>query len=73
MSSAIRREDVFPVFLSILEVNGFTAVKAGDIYKIVRTETARERAIQTFTHPPPRPMSGLTSARHPSRRHPIIP
>jgi general secretion pathway protein D len=57
MSSAIRREDLFPVFLSILEVSGFTAVKAGDIYKIVRTETARERAIPTFTDPPPRPMS----------------
>jgi general secretion pathway protein D len=57
MSSAIRREDVFPVFLSILEVNGFTAVKAGDVYKIVRTETARERAIPTFTDSPPRPMS----------------
>src|SRR5262249_14843987 len=57
MSSAIRREDVFPVFLSILEVNGFIAVKAGDVYKIVRTETARERAIPTFTHAPPLPMS----------------
>jgi general secretion pathway protein D len=59
MSSAIRRDDVFPVFLSILEVNGFTAVKAGDVYKIVRTETARERATPTLTHPPPRPMSPL--------------
>jgi general secretion pathway protein D len=57
MSSAIRREDLFAFFLSILEVNGFTAVKAGDVYKIVRTETARERAIPTFIHPSPRPMS----------------
>jgi general secretion pathway protein D len=57
MSSAIRREDLFAVFLSILEVHGFTAVKAGDVYKIVRTETARERAIPTFIHAPPRPMA----------------
>jgi general secretion pathway protein D len=57
MSSAIRREDLFAVFLSILEVHGFTAVKAGDVYKIVRTETARERAIPTFIHPPQRPIS----------------
>jgi general secretion pathway protein D len=56
-AGAIRREDVFPVFLSILEVHGFTAVKTGAIYKIVRTETVRERAIPTFTDPPPRPTS----------------
>lgn len=54
-AGAIRREDVFSVFLSILEVHGFTAVKAGDVYKIVRTETARERAIPTFIDPLPRP------------------
>jgi general secretion pathway protein D len=53
-SASLRREDVFPVFLSILEVHGFTAVKAGDVYKIMRTEAARERAIPTFTEPPPR-------------------
>lgn len=50
---AIRPEDVFSVFLSILEVHGFTAVKAGDLYKIVRTERARERAIRTFISPMP--------------------
>jgi general secretion pathway protein D len=36
-SGAIRREDVLPIFLSILQVHGFTAVKAGDVYRIVRT------------------------------------
>jgi type II secretory pathway component GspD/PulD (secretin) len=50
---AIRPEDVFSVFLSILEVHGFTAVEAGDIYKIVRTERARERAIRTVVGPMP--------------------
>jgi general secretion pathway protein D len=50
---AIGAEDVFSVFLSILEVHGFTAVKAGEIYKIVRTERARERAIRTIIGPMP--------------------
>jgi general secretion pathway protein D len=45
---AIGLEDAFSVLLSILEVHGFTAVKAGDIYKIMRKETARQRAIRTF-------------------------
>ena len=56
-AGAIRWEDVFPVFLSILEVHGFTAVKTGNLYKIVRTETARERAIPTFVEPPSPPTS----------------
>ena len=56
-AGAIPREDVFPVFPSVLEVHGFTAVKADDLYKIVRTETARERAIPTFVEPPPPPTS----------------
>jgi general secretion pathway protein D len=51
----IRPEEVFSVFLSILEVQGFTAVKAGDLYKIVRTERARERAIPTIIGPKPGP------------------
>jgi general secretion pathway protein D len=50
---AIGAEDVFSVFLSILEVHGFTAVKVGEIYKIVRTERARERAIRTIIGPMP--------------------
>jgi general secretion pathway protein D len=54
-SGTLRREAVFAVFLSVLEVHGFTAVKAGDLYKIVRTETARQRAIPTFIAPPPPP------------------
>jgi general secretion pathway protein D len=47
-AGAVGPEDAFSVLLSILEVNGFTAVKAGAIYKIVRTDTARQRAIPTF-------------------------
>src|SRR5207244_12130315 len=56
-AAARPREAVFPVFLSVLEVHGFTAVKADDLYKIVRTETARERAIPTFVEPPSPPTS----------------
>src|SRR2546429_647744 len=47
----IAQEEVFGVLLAILEVQGFTAVKAGNLYKIVRIEGARERAVPTIVGP----------------------
>ena len=47
-SGRIAAEDVFGVLLAILEVQGFTAVKSGSVYKIVRIEGARERAVPTI-------------------------
>jgi general secretion pathway protein D len=47
-SGRIPQEDVFGVMLGILEVHGFTAVKSGNLYKIVRVEGARERAVPTI-------------------------
>jgi len=47
-SGRIPQEDVFGVLLAILEVNGFTAVKSGNLYKIVKIEGARERAVPTI-------------------------
>src|SRR5881227_2671297 len=47
-SGRIAQEDVFGVLLAILEVYGFTAIKAGNLYKIVRIEGARERAVPTI-------------------------
>src|SRR5213079_2580983 len=47
-SGRIAQEEVFGVLLAILEVYGFTAVKAGNLYKIVRIEGARERAVPTI-------------------------
>jgi general secretion pathway protein D len=44
-SGRIPQQDVFGVLLAILEVHGFTAVKAGNLYKIVKIEGARERAV----------------------------
>jgi general secretion pathway protein D len=44
----IPQEDVFGVLLAILEVHGFTAVKAGNLYKIIKIEGARERAVPTI-------------------------
>jgi general secretion pathway protein D len=46
-SGRIPQEDVFGVLLAILEVHGFTAVKSENLYKIVRIEGARERAVPT--------------------------
>src|SRR5262249_62272223 len=44
----IPQEDVSGVLLGILEVHGFPAVKSGNLYKIVRVEGARERAVPTI-------------------------
>jgi general secretion pathway protein D len=44
-SGRIPQEDVFGVLLAILEVHGFTAVRSGSLYKIIKTEGARERAV----------------------------
>src|SRR5919201_5717816 len=46
-SGRIPQEDVFGVLRGILEGHGFTAVKSGNLYKIVRVEGARERAVPT--------------------------
>jgi general secretion pathway protein D len=44
----IPQEEVLGVLLAILEVHGFTAIKAGNLYKIVKIEGARERAVPTI-------------------------
>ena len=54
-SGRIPQEDVFGVLLAILEVHGFTAVKSGNLYKIVRIEGARERAVPTIVGLEPDP------------------
>ena len=47
-SGRIAAPDVFGVLLAVLEVHGFTAVKSGNLYKIMRIEGARERAVPTI-------------------------
>jgi general secretion pathway protein D len=47
-SGRIPQEDVFGVLLAILEVHGITAVRSGNLYKIVPVEGARERAVPTI-------------------------
>jgi general secretion pathway protein D len=47
-SGRIPQEDVFGVLLAILEVHGVTAVRSGNLYKIVPMEGARERAVPTI-------------------------
>ena len=44
----ISLEEAYRVFESVLEVNGFTAVKAGEIVKILPAPEARTRNIQTL-------------------------
>lgn len=40
-------DDVYKVFLSVLEVNGYTVVPVGDMIKIVPAAVAREKSIET--------------------------
>ena len=47
-SGRIPQDDVFGVLLAILEVHGVTAVRSGNLYKIVPVEGARERAVPTI-------------------------
>jgi general secretion pathway protein D len=54
-SGRIPQEDVFGVLLAILEVHGVTAVRSGNLYKIVPIEGARERAVPTIVGATPDP------------------
>jgi len=47
-SGRIPQEDVFGVLLAILELHGVTAVRSGNLYKIMPIEGARERAVPTI-------------------------
>jgi general secretion pathway protein D len=42
-------EDVYKVFLSVLEINGFTVVPSGNIIKIIPVALAREKSLETRT------------------------
>jgi len=44
----IAKEDVFNVLLTILDVNGLTAVKSGTVYRIIPREGAPQTAIRTI-------------------------
>ncbi len=46
-AGGLRREDLFPVFFQILEVNGLTAIKEGSLYKIVGLKDAPRMPITT--------------------------
>ncbi|HEU5320434.1 MAG TPA: secretin N-terminal domain-containing protein, partial [Methylomirabilota bacterium] len=54
-SGRIPQEDVFGVLLAILELHGFTAVQSGNLYKVLRIEGARERAVPTIIGAVPDP------------------
>ena len=41
--------DVYKVFLSVLEVNGYTTVTVGDMIKVIPTTQAREKFVETRT------------------------
>ncbi len=46
-------EDVYKVFLSVLEINGFTVVPSGNMIKIIPSVVAREKGLETRTQKNP--------------------
>jgi general secretion pathway protein D len=54
-SGRIPEDEVFNVLLAVLEVNGVTAIRSGNLYKIVVTPSARERALPTVIGAQPDP------------------
>ncbi len=46
-------EDVYKVFLSVLEINGFTVVPSGNMVKIIPSAAAREKGLETRTKQDP--------------------
>ncbi|MBN1471802.1 MAG: hypothetical protein JW925_08470, partial [Syntrophaceae bacterium] len=46
-------EDVYKVFLSVLEINGFTVVPSGSMIKIIPSVVAREKGLETRTKKDP--------------------
>jgi len=49
----IPMEDVYKVFLSVLEINGFTVVPTGSMIKIIPSVVAREKGLETRTKKDP--------------------
>jgi general secretion pathway protein D len=54
-SGRIPEDEVFNVLLAVLEVNGVTAVRSGNLYKIIPTPAARERPLPTVIGAQPDP------------------
>jgi general secretion pathway protein D len=54
-SGRIPEDEVFNVLLAVLEVNGVTAIRSGNLYKIVPTTAARERPVPTVVGGQPDP------------------
>jgi general secretion pathway protein D len=54
-SGRIPEDEVFNVLLAVLEVNGVTAVRSGNLYKILPTTAARERPLPTVIGAQPDP------------------
>src|SRR5262245_59219887 len=46
-SGRIPEDEVFNVLLAVLEVNGVTAIRSGNLYKILPTTAVRERPLPT--------------------------
>jgi general secretion pathway protein D len=46
-SGQLSRDELFPVFFQILEANGLTAVKEGNLYKIIRMKEATQFPLST--------------------------
>jgi len=48
-ASPLSKDEIYPIFLSILEVHGFATVPVGDIIKIVPNSKAKQGSVPTMT------------------------
>lgn len=49
----VNAKEAYEIFLSILDVNGFTVVQSGKIYKVITKEDARKSPLSIYEVPPP--------------------
>jgi general secretion pathway protein D len=54
-SGRIPEDEIFNVLLAVLEVNGVTAIRSGNLYKILPTTAVRERPLPTVIGAQPDP------------------
>ena len=49
----VNPKEAYEIFLSILDINGFTVVQAGKVYKVITKEDARKSPLSIYEVPPP--------------------
>jgi len=54
-SKPVSRDELYQLFLSILEVHGYTAVRSGDVIRVIQNKDARSAPVQVIDGSPGKP------------------